>query len=528
MSSSVNIKSCVALAAAATVLAAPATAEAKARHHRATGSSVQAQLKTAESQIAELQQQLFALQARLDQQAAGNNGGASQAAAPALAAAQQAQATADAAAARADHAVAVADAAKADAGKAGKGADAFKWASNTQISGRAYMNVSTITQHTNGAAGTNTNNANSGTGINIKRLYIGIDHQFSPMFSANFTADISNVIGETANLNYATPSTTVASVKCTVAGATATCPAQTANLSTAALVGKGFYVKKAYLQAKLAPELWVRLGAADLPWVPYVEGQYGLRHIENVMIDRLSYGTSTDWGVHVGGDLANGLISYQVSAIDGGGYRNVKVTKAVDLEGRISAQYKGAYVALGGYTGKRGNDVEVSSTATLPTTFTTAKRYDIAAGYKNKLLGIGAEYFYAKDWNNVTVNPATTALSQDSASGWSVFGNVNVTPKWSVFARYDEAKPNRITDPTLKDHYVNVGLQWEPVKIVDLALVYKHETASNGAVSTSDGVIGCATSATANSFATLAAQTSGICAGNGTYDEIGLFGQLKF
>jgi hypothetical protein len=293
-------------------------------------------------------------------------------------------------------------------------------------------------------------------------------------------------------------------------------------------------VKNAFLQAKLDPALVIRAGAAPLPWVPYIENQYGFRHIENETLDRLNYGTTADWGIHVLGDLAGGLISYQISAIDGGGYRNVKVTKTVDLEGRLSAQYDGFWAAVGGYTGKRANDVQTLTGAAFPTTFRTAKRGDAAAGYKTKLFNVGGEVFYAKNWNNVTVNPvnATTlvpiAYSQDSARGYSVFGNINITPKWTAFGRYDFNEPNHITDPGLKDHYFNVGLQWEPVKIVDIALVYKRETARGGAVSTTDGVIGCATSATANSFATTAALVSGTCLGNGTYDEFGLWGQFKF
>src|ERR1700712_1310376 len=105
----------------------------------------------------------------------------------------------------------------------------------------------------------------------------------------------------------------------------------------------------------------------------------------------MGFGTRADWGVHVLGDLAGGLISYQVSVIDGGGYRNVKVTKYVDLEGRLSGQYKGLWAAVGGYTGKRANGVQALTGAALPTTFRTARRLDGAAGFKNALFGVGGE-----------------------------------------------------------------------------------------------------------------------------------------
>jgi hypothetical protein len=359
-----------------------------------------------------------------------------------------------------------------------------------------YFNISNITAKNGGVRTTGAGSLNGG-GFNIKRFYLGIDHTFSPIFSANLTMDVNNVIGQTSNNNFQTPTATIPGVP--AGGGTA---AATTNVNNVALVGRGFYIKKAYLQAKLSPAFIIRLGSTDLPWVPYAENQYGYRHIENTVIDRLSFGTSADWGVHVLGDLAGGILSYQFSVIDGGGYRNVKVTKSVDFEGRVSAAYKGFYAGIGGYTGKRANDVQG---AILPNGrgLHTASREDAIIGYKNKLFNIGGEYFHAKNWNNVTT------VTTDKAEGYSLFGNVNFNKTWSVFGRYDWVKPSKELNPTVKDRYFNVGIQWEPIKIVDLAFVYKRDRARNGAIGTSNGTIGAA----------------GL---GGKYDEFGLFGQLRF
>ncbi len=77
-----------------------------------------------------------------------------------------------------------------------------------------------------------------------------------------------------------------------------------------------------------------------------------------------------------------------------------------------------------------------------------------------------------------------------------------------MFGRYDWVKPKATTNPTTADDYFNIGLQYEPVKIVDFSLVYKHEKISNGTFATQEGTIG------------------GVP--NGTYDEVGLFGQIKW
>ncbi len=327
---------------------------------------------------------------------------------------------------------------------------------DTKISGRMYYNISTISRYSNGVK------TEGDGGFNIKRFYLGVDHKFNDIYAVNLTTDIDNVIGQTSNL-----------------------------------VGKGLYVKKAYLEAKYDPAFIVRLGAADLPWIPFAEGIYGYRHIEQTVADRTKFGTSADWGVHVLGTLAGGLLSYQVSAVDGSGYRNVQLTKTIDFEGRVSAQYKGFTAAIGGYTGKLGKDIQGGAP-----TLHTASRFNALIAYSNKMFSAGVEYFYAKNWTQVTSAVA------DSANGYSVFASVRPVDKISVFGRYDWVKPKDDTNNAFKDEYFNVGIQYSPVKIVDFALVYKRETTKAGTLSTGNGNVGGSVS--------------------GTYDEFGLFGQVRF
>jgi hypothetical protein len=331
-----------------------------------------------------------------------------------------------------------------------------QWFDNTSISGRMYFNISQVERHVDGAK------TESDGGFLIKRFYIGVDHKFNDIFSGNITTDVDSVIGSTSG----------------------------------SLVGKGLYVKKAYLQAKLDKALVIRLGSADLPWIPFAEDVYGYRHIENTLIDRTKFGTSADWGVHVMGELANGIVSYAVSAVDGGGYRDPKLSKTVDLEGRVSVKYKGVVAAVGGYTGKLGKDVQGA------TTHHTATRLNALLAYKTQRFTVGAEYFYTKNWTQVT-----TPI-EDKADGYSLFASANVLPKVSLFGRYDWVKPRKDTTSDFKDNYFNVGVQYSPTKIVDLALVYKREKTKNGVLATSNGNIG------------------GVA--DGTYDEFGLFGQFRF
>jgi type II secretory pathway pseudopilin PulG len=102
----------------------------------------------------------------------------------------------------------------------GKTASAGWW-NNTSISGRMYYDVTNVSNKANGVR---TAGAGNGTNFDIKRFYVGIDHKFNDMFSANVTTDTTYDSG----------------------------------------VGNGqVYLKKAFLQARIDPLLTVRVGAAD-------------------------------------------------------------------------------------------------------------------------------------------------------------------------------------------------------------------------------------------------------------------------
>ena len=333
---------------------------------------------------------------------------------------------------------------------------AAKWYEDTKISGRIYYNFSQITRYSDGEK------TEKGSGFAIKRVYIGIDHKFNDVFSANITTDIAPVVGP----------------------------------NNGNIVGNGLYVKKAYLEVKMNPAFILRVGAADTPWGPFVENIYGYRHIENTIADRTSFATSSDWGFHLLGTLGDGLISYQASIIDGGGYRQPRFSRSLDFEGRISAQYKGFTVGLGGYSGNLAKDVFGTET------YNKASRLSALLTYQNPIFTVGAEYFHAKNFKQITIP------TPDRANGFSLFSSVRPVPKWSLFARYDHIKPSREGLPSETGNYGNIGIQFSPIKIVDLALVYKREKVVGGSLSTSNGAIGGAI--------------------DGTLDEVGLFGQVRW
>ena len=437
-------------------------ASAAPAKHKAISSSENAQIEA-------LRAQVEALTARLDAQATQQAQTQTQVQ-QAQTQAQQAQTQAAAAATQSEQAQVAAAAVPTQVQTAVAALPKPKpgWFDNTTIGGRMYYNVSHIDQESHGNPPASETNPTplpngktdpTGLGFDIKRFYISVDHKFNDVFSADVTTDFQY---------------------------------------SSAISSTELYLKKAYLQAKLSDAFVVRVGSADLPWVPFVEDLYGYRYVENVLIDRTKFGTSADWGVHVGGKFADGIISYQISAIDGSGYKAPLRSNHVDFEGRLSATYAGFTAAVGGYRGKLGADKEST------VTFHNATREDALIAYANKGLRVGGEYYHTSNWKSVA------ATGEDKSHGMGAFASYQFTPLVGVFGRYDWVRPNTL-DPEgnkRKDQYYNAGISFSPAKIVDFALVYKHDRVDNGFFNTSNGNIG--------------------GADDGTYSEVGIWGQFRF
>jgi len=296
----------------------------------------------------------------------------------------------------------------------------------TRITAKLFIDVSNIDAENMAGAKL----SSSGTGLDVKRFYLGVTHIFDGMWSMNINTDAGY---------------------------------------TSATGATNLFIKTAYVQAKFSPEFMVQLGSANEPWIPFDEDLYTYRYIENTIIDRLKFGNSADWGVHVLG--TSGMVSYNVAAVNGGGYKNPTRSRGMDVEGRLSIEpVAGLTFAVGGYYGKLGKDIE-GTPATR-----TASRYDALANYTTKQFELGAEYFSESDWG------FTSSASSDKGDGYSVFGRVKIgdEPYW-VFGRWDTDKPSKKLHPAMREDYFNFGLEYVAIKGVNVALVYKYDHIDNPA-----------------------------------------------
>lgn len=327
-------------------------------------------------------------------------------------------------------------------------------AGDVTINGRIFAD---FTHKTNKDDATGKESSDSGYGTDVKRFYIQVGYKLNDVWSAHVTSDI----GDRGTKRY------------------------------------DVFVKHAYLEAKLSPEATFRLGSTDMPWIPFVEGAYGYRYLENTLVDRLKFGNSADWGVHFRGK--SGIFQYAVGAVNGRGYSDPTRSKRADFTARVSLEpTKGLVLGVGGYSGKLGQDVEGS------TTFHTASRFDALIAYKTDRFRLGGEYFTADNFNTVT------RRQKDSADGFSVWFAVPVNERVELFGRYDSADPSKDLNPNLQDTYYNAGVQFTPGKLLNLAIAYKHEKVDSGFGGRINGV---------------GSDTPG---SSGSSDEIGVWTRLRW
>jgi hypothetical protein len=174
-----------ALGAIALTSAAPAAAKPK-KHAAAHRHSVDPR----DAQIRDLKAQIQALSARMDAQEASQQQ-AAQAAQSAQSQAANAQAAAAAAQSQAATALTQSQTAQTQVATVQQAVPPLEkaiktgWFADTKISGKAFFNVSNIDQRSTDLAGNTTKNVQDGTQTELKRFYLGVDHKFSDIFSAN-------------------------------------------------------------------------------------------------------------------------------------------------------------------------------------------------------------------------------------------------------------------------------------------------------------------------------------------------------
>src|SRR5450756_429067 len=169
---------------------------------------------------------------------------------------------------------------------------------DTTVGGRVFFDASNISLQNENAAGAKVDTPPNGTGFDVKRFYLIVDHKFNDIWCADLTTDAQFTTSSTATVTTPTGTTTALT-----------------NGNSSGAVSEVF-IKKLYLQGKFSDLFVAHIGSYDMPWDPFVEGLYGYRYVEKTMTDRLGYSNTTDWGLNATGTGPNGLFSYAASVVN--------------------------------------------------------------------------------------------------------------------------------------------------------------------------------------------------------------------
>ncbi len=387
---------------------------------------------------------------------------------------------------------------------------------NTTLGGLVYSDLSYISLENDNSKGVPIETAPTGAGFDVKRFYLIVNHTFNDIWSADLTTDAQ----------YSTASTATVS---TPPSGTSTTPGTTTALTNQNSSGgvAEVFIKKLYLQGAFSKEFSLDVGSYNTAWVPFIENLCGCRWIDKVTTDRLGLATSADWGAYASGAFGeNQLLSYQVGAVDGGGYKNPTRTKFVDLDSSVAVRpLSWLTFAVGYYNGHLGQ--VTAANASYPNR--TASRLDGVAAVSVQQFRVGIEYFSARNFKTVNntddntfgtsavVGSATKAPLADQAAGYSAWASYNFTRQWAVFGRFDHAALSEDVAPSLTDEYFNFGVSYEILKQLDVALVEKYEKVSNGSNSLGG--------ADANGSYTIGGATA---TGSGLFREYGIYLQYGF
>src|SRR5882757_244027 len=264
---------------------------------------------------------------------------------------------------------------------------------NTTVGGQAFFDVSHIQLENENAAGKKIDAGPTGTGFDIKRLYLIADHKFNDVWSADITLDAQYSTASTATVITPTGTTTALTNQNSSGGVTEV------------------MLKKLYLEGKFSDALVFHAGSYTSPWAPFVESLYGYRYIEKTTIDRLGFGNTADWGLNATGKFGpSAMLSYSFSIVDGAGYKNPTRTKSPDYEGRISVvPVKWLTVGAGFYAGHLGQVTATNQNFDR----NTATRFDGVVAMNLNGVRAGVEYFTAKNYK--TVNSVTASVYGTSA-----------------------------------------------------------------------------------------------------------------
>lgn len=235
-----------------------------------------------------------------------------------------------------------------------------------------------------------------------------------------------------------------------------------------------FYAKYAYVDVRdVIPNHSIYGGIEKTAWAPYENGIWGWRVIRRVAYHERGYGTTSDLGLGVGGEFANGLIQHHLTYTNGAGFK-----KAEDgLSGKAVAYRLSVFplVANDAWKGLSLNAVVKGDNLGEKVAAGEEKNavtvYGGLLGLKHEFANVGGGYFArsAGAGDNKVDGNVMTAYAT---------GHFQATEGMTVhpLARYDIIEPNKDQDDDERTLLIGgVGFKFFDDK---LALIPNYQTES--------------------------------------------------
>jgi len=249
-----------------------------------------------------------------------------------------------------------------------------------------------------------------------------------------------------------------------------------AAVETKAGLGKttNVFVKYAYVEGKLVGDAAVlRFGISHNPWIDYEQGLWKHRYFSKVTSDEFKYDDSADLGIGLKGELADGMVKYWATEVNGGGYGNISATDATDTKLRVGIYpVKGLTLDVGYNTGYRGKK-------TFNTTPGKQTMYQIMATYgMGHDFRVGANYIANKDRTTKTANGV-------DSNTYAVWGWTKVGAGFGLVGRYEVQDAFSLsaigTRGAVQEKRARtiIGLDYSPVKHVDVTIGYTLDKTTN-------------------------------------------------
>jgi len=252
---------------------------------------------------------------------------------------------------------------------------------------KSYINYAISKSTANGAT------TGKSSGIAVDRFYLWVDYELDDSWSAKIVTDVNNEQGNTT-------------------------PGLKRNMNV--------FLKNAFIQGKLSPEMVLTAGLIGTPWVPFEERFWGHRHITNTFVDAHGYDASADYGIGLQGKLAAGLLNYQAAIVNGGGYGKPNKTDATDfgvrLNGTVAENVEAAVHYRSGYKGTKVFGVLNPTKSTL---------MQALVSYTMDSARVTAGYISNKD---------SKAGTTTTNTAFDVYGTYRLNEAMAAFARFDNRK----------------------------------------------------------------------------------------